>query len=333
MTRYGWNPGGPGRFAVLTLFLVLFALGGSLMGLKRLSVARAEAAAASQPEPAEVVEAAIAVEVEHGSTTSAIGTVVAMRSITLRNEMPGTVRFVRLDPGRIVEAGSVLVRLDVMLEEAELRALQAQAELAESTLARVQRMFDGRAASAIELDIARAEVDVARAQIARTEAVIARKTIRAPFRARVGIADVHVGQFLDTGTLLTTLQSVDSEAHVDFAVAQAVAEALAPGTEVTVLSGGSGGSEIVGRVVAVPVNALRKGPGGDHVFVLEEDPAGQLRAALRPVEAGPVIGDLVAIDAGLEAGDRIAAAGSFKLRDGALVHLAPAADPQALTLR
>src|SRR5690606_11964882 len=89
---------------------------------------------------------------------------------------------------------------------------------------RVQRMAAQRAVSAIDLDNARAERDVARAEIERTKAVIARKTIRAPFRARVGIADVHPGQFLDAGTLLTTLQGVDDEADVDFAVAQDVAE-------------------------------------------------------------------------------------------------------------
>ena len=79
------------------------------------------------------------------------------------------------------------------------------------------------AASAMELDNARAERDVALAQVARTRAIIARKTIRAPFRARVGMSDVHVGQFLESGTQLTTLQGVDGAVHVDFAVSQSVA--------------------------------------------------------------------------------------------------------------
>ena len=64
------------------------------------------------------------------------------------------------------------------------------------------------------------------AQIARIKAVINRKMIRAPFRARIGISDVHPGQYLNEGTLLTTLQGVDDSAYVDFAVAQQVAAAL-----------------------------------------------------------------------------------------------------------
>ena len=45
-------------------------------------------------------------------------------------------REVRLSPGQIVEAGMVLVALDVSVEEAELKAQEAQAALAETVLDR-----------------------------------------------------------------------------------------------------------------------------------------------------------------------------------------------------
>src|SRR5262245_55109324 len=100
-----------------------------LSAWKRSSIAEADAAA-SQPEPAEAVVTAVVREHEHVRTTTSIGTVVALRSITVRNELPGTVRHVALEPGKIVDAGTVLVALDVSVEEADLQALQAQAELA-----------------------------------------------------------------------------------------------------------------------------------------------------------------------------------------------------------
>lgn len=351
----------------VVLLVALVAVGGALTAWKFAAAQSAGAAAASQPEPAEVVTATLAVERAHRGTTTAIGTVLATRSITLRNEFAGTVRSVRLTSGQVVDAGAVLVALDVSVEEAELAALQAEAELAETTRERVQRMFERRAASAIELDNARAERDVALARIARTRAIIARKTIRAPFRARVGIADVHPGQFLDAGTLLTTLQGVDDAAHVDFAVPQSVAAGLKANDVVDVIAGVDESFAIEGRVVAVdarvdpntrsaavraridgrgaslapgasvrvrvpvgetlsavavPVSALRKGPGGDHVFVLAPTEDGQVRAHVRLVEAGPVLGDEVVILAGLSAGEQVAASGSFKLREQALVHVA-----------
>jgi membrane fusion protein (multidrug efflux system) len=354
------------------LVAAVLVTGGGMAAWKLAAAQRAEAAAASLPEPIEVVTAAAAAAREHRSTATAIGTVLATRSVTLSNEVPGTVRRVHLAPGRVVEAGTVLVALDVSVEEAELEALEARAELARTTLARYERMAEKQAASAIELDNARAERDITLADIARTRAIIERKTIRAPFRARVGIGDVHPGQFLEAGTLLTTLQGVEDAVHVDFSVAQSVAAALTEGDMVEVLAGAGAGSRVSARVVAVdarvdpstrnatvrarieeaggelapgasvrvevpvgstdrvvvvPVSALRRGPAGDHVFVLEAGEDGATRARVRPVRTGPVLGDDVVLLSGVEPGERIAASGSFKLRDSALVSVADGSSP------
>ncbi len=357
------------RSAILVASVVAIAI--TLATWKGVSIANTNAAAANQPEPMQVIAPAVAEAREHTRTTTAIGTVVALRSITVRNELPGTVRYTRLTPGTIVNEGAVLVSLDVSVETAELQALQAQRKLAETQLARAQRMVEHRAASEQELDTARAQYDVAAAQIARTQAVIARKTIRAPFRARVGISDVHEGQYLNEGTTLTTLQGVDDFAYVDFTVAQQVAATLKKGADVRVYTSASAepvtaevlaldarvdpstrnavvrarianaeqapspGSSVrvevpVGaarNVVAIPASALRKGPGGDHVFVLTEDEHGKTRAHLRAVTVDSLQGDEVVLTAGVSAGERVAASGAFKLHEAALVALAQPAPP------
>lgn len=326
----------------------------------------AEAASVNTPEPADVVSVtAVRADVEH-PTTTAIGTILAIRSVTLRNELPGTVRQVQLVSGQTVEAGTVLVALDVAVEEAELAALEARLALAETTLARLERLVDENATSATTVDQARATRDVARADIARTRAIIERKTVRAPFTARVGLADVHPGQFLDAGTDLTTLQAVTGSVHVDFAVPQEVAATLRPGRGVLVSTGvGANAAPTRAVIVAVdarvdpqtrnatvraridgaasalpvpgasvqvavptgppqptlviPATALRKGPDGDHVFVVAEDDKQQLRAQVRRVEVGALAGDDVLVKSGLAEGERVATSGSFKLRDGMLV--------------
>lgn len=348
------------------LLLMVVSTGAGLATWKYAAIQDSAAASANQPEPMESVMVAVAEEREHRQTTTSIGTVLALRSITLRNELAGTVRQVRLTPGQIVEAGTVLVALDVAVEEAELKAQKAQAALAKTVLARRQHLSLDLATAQEEVDRARADLDVALAQIARTEAIIARKTIRAPFRAKVGMADVHPGQYLNEGTQLTTLQGVDEAAHVDFTVAQQVAAGLREGERVDVLAPGSSSpiqAKIVAidarvdpttrnamvraridraaeapppgasvrvlvpigtlrKAVAVPVSALRKGPGGDQVFVIETDQEGKTRAYARQVESGAMVGDEVVIYAGLNPGERVAASGSFKLRDGVLVAVA-----------
>src|SRR5947207_512137 len=181
------------------LLAMVITSGIGLIAWKYGSIQQQAAASAHQPEPMESVATALVKEVDHRQITTSIGTVLALRSITLRNELPGTVRQVMLTPGQVVDAGTVLVALDISVEEADLKAQEAQAALAETTLDRMQRARQNRAVSEIEVDRARAEHDVALAQIARTRAIIARKTIRAPFRARVGLADVHPGPYPNGG--------------------------------------------------------------------------------------------------------------------------------------
>src|SRR6266550_9231733 len=185
--------GEAGRGSAILLAVVL-TIGAALAVWKTASARATAAAAAHQPEPIEVVTTAVAREEQHRATTTSIGTVLALRSITLRTELPGTVHEVGLIPGRIVDSGAVLVAFDISVEQADLQAQQAQASLAATSLARLERLRQYGAVSEEEVDRARAERDIAQAQIARTQAIIAKKTIRAPFRARVGIADVRPGQ-------------------------------------------------------------------------------------------------------------------------------------------
>jgi membrane fusion protein, multidrug efflux system len=354
------------KWGSIVLIVAVIATGGLLAAWKHSALESAEAAAANQPEPVEAVQAAVAKQREYRPVTTAIGTVVATRSISVRNELPGTVRYVDLEPGQIVEQGTVLVALDVAVEQAELKALEAQAGLAQTQFARVTKLSEERAVSTEEVDSTRAARDVALAQIARIKATIDRKTIRAPFRARVGISDVHPGQYLSEGTYLTSLQGVDESAYVDFAVAQQIAAGLRTGEKVQVLTGSTDplvativatdsridpstrnaavrakvadaklapppGSSVrvqvpagVARLaVAIPANALRKGPGGDFVFVVAQDKDSKPRAQQRPVQVEALAGDEVVIRDGLVVGEQVATSGSFKLRDAVLVSVVP----------
>lgn len=358
---------------ILATVLLFVGLAGAGIGLYLWRTGReAKAAAAGGGfEPAMAVTMATASERPFQRSVTAIGTVLALRSVTLRNELAGTVRESRLVSGQVVEAGALLVALDVAVETAELAAQKAEVAVAQQNLERLERALAERAASAMEVDRARANRDVALAQSARIDAIVGRKTIRAPFRARVGLADVHEGQYLNEGTLLTTLQGVDSGLHVDFAVAQPVLAELSVGSKVEIQATDKDqgvAAEIVAidaridpatrngqvralvadpghelrpgasarvrvpygkpqDVVVVPVNALRRGPTGDHVFLVAPDAQQKLRAHLRPVASGTMLGDVVVIHHGLKAGESVAAKGSFKLAEGMLVIPADEAPP------
>jgi membrane fusion protein, multidrug efflux system len=139
-------------------------------------------------------------------------------------------------------------------------------------------------------------------------------------------AGLQVGQTVDvfpaesSDAIPARIAAID--ARVDAATRNAMVRARIEGLHVP-----SPGSSVRVRVpvgprreaVAVPVNALRKGPEGDHVFVIAAGKDGKPRAYARTVESGPVVAGNIVIEDGLRAGEQVAASGSFKLREGVLV--------------
>ena len=144
MNRQNWI-----RSLVLVLLIALLGIG--LAAWKYEALQSEHAASASQPEPSESITVAIARTIDHRPNTTSIGTVLALRSISLKNELAGTVREVRLRPGQLVEAGALLVALDVSVEEADLRAQEAQVALAKTILNRRQHLSQELATTQEEL--------------------------------------------------------------------------------------------------------------------------------------------------------------------------------------
>src|SRR6185369_16944921 len=70
--------------------------------------------------------------------------------------------------------------------------------------------------------------------------------------------------------------------------------------------------------IVVPVTAMRTGPNGDYVYVVNEDRTVSVRA----VERGVATNEVVAVTKGLALGERVVTEGGDRLRDGARVQLA-----------
>jgi membrane fusion protein (multidrug efflux system) len=169
--------------------------------------------------PPESVTSARVEAAEWQPSKSAIGTLVALRGVTLGAELPGIVRAVGFDSGTYVRKGAVLVQLDVSTEEAQLASAQADAVLAKLNLERAQSLRKGEANTQAELDAADARYKQAAAQVESLRATIAKKTIRAPFDGRIAIRQVEIGQIVSPGTPLASLQSVDP-VYAEFSLPQ-----------------------------------------------------------------------------------------------------------------
>lgn len=359
---------------------VLIAVAGISIGLglyKYNELAAAKVAEGSAPEPAESVASVRAHRGAWSATTRAIGTVVALRQLELRNEIAGAIAEIGFTSGVVVEKDQTLVQFDVRQEQAALAAAEAEARLAKLTFERRESLRNSSAFSPQEFDKAREDFAAATARAKNLEVVIDKKRIAAPFRARIGITNLQPGAYLEVGTLIAMLQGVDDDAFVDFTLPQDSAALVRAGTEVAIASpalpGGSAKAKVVAEddsvdranrtvrfravasglgqalrpgmfidvtavtseprsTVLVPVAAVRRSPQGQHVFILAVED-GKMRARMRSVVTGPMVKDAIAIEKGLAEGDLVAASGSFKLRDGALVQASetPAAPHDALT--
>ena len=173
---------------------------------------------ASGPPP-ETVSTSVAQAETWETTVSAVGSISGLRSVNVSNEVPGTISKIRFESGQIVREGQVLVELDSEVERAQMASADARRDLAERTLKRSKVLAGGNAISPSQLDEVDAQLKSATTDAGALRAQVERKVIRAPFRGRLGIRAVNVGQYLTPGTMVTTLDSMGGT-FVDFSLPQ-----------------------------------------------------------------------------------------------------------------
>jgi membrane fusion protein (multidrug efflux system) len=208
-----------------------------------------EAAARLVPPPRPVNVAEVR-EMSWQPRLSAVGSVVAVQGTEVSAEAEGVVREIRFDAGSTVPAGAELVQLDVEVEEAELRAAQAAAELAQVSFHRSKELVATRSTSQAEFDEAATALKQANARVDNLRALIAKKTIRAPFGGKLGIRRISVGQFLTKGSPVVSLQSLDP-VYVEFSLPQQELAGFTEGLKVLVSSDAYPGRRFDGEITAV----------------------------------------------------------------------------------
>lgn len=194
-------------------------------------------AAMSEPPPPEMpvaVVLATAEPTQFRQSTVVVGTVLASESILLQTELTGLVTEVRVKPGDTVKRGDLLVQLDVRDEQAQLKSATAARDLAEANLKRNERLSRVNAGTESDLEIAQAEFVRAGAVIEELKVRIDRKQLKAPFDARVGLFDLHIGQYLVEGSRITTLEGIADFFHIDFSMPAHVADAVKIGDEIEI---------------------------------------------------------------------------------------------------
>ncbi len=217
---------------VLSIVVVLTVIGG-LAGVKTMQIRRMIAAGKAFTMPPETVSSFVTREENWQGSLTAIGSITADQGVNVTAELPGLIRNIAFESGAVVAKGDLLVKLDTSSEEAQLRAVQAQLELARINLERVRKLRSENMVSQSDLDSADATMKQTQANAEAIQTTIDKKTIRAPFAGKLGIRQVNLGQYLDTGKPIVSLQSL-TPVHADFSLPQQELSRLRTGMRVVV---------------------------------------------------------------------------------------------------
>ncbi len=235
---------------ILLTAIGLLVVIGALVGTKVAQFRSMGAmAAGARPPPAAVAAKPVDEQSWH-TTFDAVGTVVPVHGVVLHAEVAGTIRRIHFDSGAAVRAGAVLVELDSSTEQAQLKSALASAELARLTLQRQRALRGDNAVSQADLENADAHAKQADAEVARLRAEIAKRTIRAPFTGNLGIWQINLGQFLQAGQEVTSVQALDP-VYVDFTLPQQRLSELSQGLAVRVTTDAYPGNTFEGTVSAI----------------------------------------------------------------------------------
>ncbi|MEI6269670.1 MAG: efflux RND transporter periplasmic adaptor subunit [Methylococcaceae bacterium] len=179
----------------------------------------------SQGVPLQTVSTITANSLEWLPKLEAVGSLQAVQGANMSAEVAGIVEKIYFKQGDNVKVGTPLLQLRAYDEIAKLESLKASAQLARITYNRNQAQFSVNAISKQTLDIDKANLDVAIANVGQQQALVDKKLILAPFTGRLGIRLVDVGQYLEAGTAISTLQALDT-VFVDFFLPQQALESL-----------------------------------------------------------------------------------------------------------
>ena len=229
--------------AVGVLFGGLFGFKAFLGGVIRKSIS-------AQGVPPQTVSTAKAQFTEWQGEFQAVGTLRAVRGADIAPEVAGLITAIHFQSGQEVAEGAPLVQLNNESDVARLQSLAAAVELAEANYERDQKQLAIQAVSQAVVDADAANLKSAKAQVAEQRALVAKKLVRAPFAGRLGIRAVDVGQYVNAGTKLVTLQALDP-VYVDFFAPQKSLGRIALGQKIVLKTDAFQSQQFPGEVSSI----------------------------------------------------------------------------------
>jgi membrane fusion protein, multidrug efflux system len=344
------------------MIIMLLAVGivlGGFFGFQMFKANIIKKVMASMANPPQTVSTITAALQDWQPQIEAVGSLRAVKGADLSLEVSGIVGEIDFDSGQDTAAGTVLLRLRSDDDQAKLQALQALADLAQVNYDRDVKQWKAQAIAQQVVDSDNFNLKNARAQVEQQKAMLDKKLLAAPFTGHLGIRAVDVGQYLNAGTAVVTLQALDP-IYVDFFLPQQSLNEITMGQAVTARIDTWPDRTFAGKITAinplvdtgsrnVQVRATLSNP--DHKLLpgmyatidiavgapRQQITLPQTAIAYNPygstvflveangtarqtfVKTGATRGDQVAVLDGVKAGDIVVTSGQMKLHNGSPV--------------
>lgn len=297
---------------------------------------------------------------------TAVGSLMANESLSIRPEIAGRIVRLGFDEGQGVARGAVLVELEASVERAQADQAAASLVLATRNARRAEELFAAELISHAERDAATAAFDAATAALRLARARLEKMVIRAPFAGRAGLRKVAVGDYVNPGQDLVMLEDI-GRMKLEFRLPELALSEVRSGQPVELELDAFPGERFPARVYALdsgiaedtrsfalraaldnPDQRLRPGQFARVRLVVESSASALLiperaivpradrsivfvivdgRAKEREVRLGQRRAGEVQVIGGLAAGDPVVISGLQKIVDGSPVEVLPA-EPQ-----
>ena len=168
-----------------------------------------ESAAAGGAPLVRTVSAVDPVFIEHARSIRLSGITEADKRVELAARAEGVIASLALVKGGAVEAGAVVMELEGPEAVAQEEIARIALEQKERDLEVAQKLFEGGSTSESNLTNARSARDAAQAELNRAQASADRLRLKAPFAGIVDTVAVELGEWVQTGTPVATILSLD----------------------------------------------------------------------------------------------------------------------------
>lgn len=162
---------------------------------------------------------------------SVSGTLLSFEEVELKPEISGRITKINLPEGKFVKSGTLLVKLFDEDLQANMKKLKTQLSIQEKVYLRQSELLKVNGISQNEYDLLGLQISGIKADIEYQKAMIRKTEIFAPFDGIVGLRNISLGAFVNSGTVLTTFKS-NNKLKLDFSIPEKYSSEVKTGTDV-----------------------------------------------------------------------------------------------------